>query len=332
MQEATQSHQVRDEETTSIASFFKNNKPKPKVEPLETKSRKICVLLIEDVDIVFEQDEGFTTALSQLLYTSKRPVILTTTDETSLHLQKFIHSYNIIRFSELKSEKLAVWLQLVCLLEGLYVQKKILGELLDYFKGDMRKCLLQLQFLVVPLVSEDIKTENVLEDKKVLDELSNTDLADVKLNVLKNSERGICVKNCLVFEGYDKISLPKNVSLEIFWWNLPDILKNDIPEDSNCTPVVENLKSVCDILDSLAFVDVLCRKNKTCVDAEPTLNRTGLKDSLELRENMCMHSESVDLIPEIKHHMLENSVGVLCKRREEEMGINMGLPNLQNKR
>lgn len=41
---------------------------------------------------------------------------------------------------------LAVWLQIVCLVEGLLVDKDHLGNLLEYNQGDIRRTLLQVQF------------------------------------------------------------------------------------------------------------------------------------------------------------------------------------------
>lgn len=259
LQEATQSHQVRDEEPNSLNLFFKNspntsskNSKTNNQEP-QTKSRKICLLLIEDVDLVFEQDEGFTAALGQLLTMSKRPVILTTTDENALHLQKFVNSHHLVRFRELSAEKLDIWLQLVCLLEGLYVGKEYLGELLDYFKGDVRKTLLQLQFLVEPHVVNEIDRKDgiLLNETEHVEDLQDLDFDNVKTDVLKDCDCAISVKNCVVFEDARKSPLPQNMSLETLWWNLPCILneKNCKRRCQKCYKIVKicqrNIRRTC---------------------------------------------------------------------------------------
>lgn len=106
----------------------------------------MCILLLEDIDLIFDQDEGFLSSLSQLIVTSKRPIILTTTDKTPSHVQKFINQYECTIFQPLSMHCLAVWLQIVCLVEGLLVDRDHLGNLLEYNKGDIRRTLLQVQF------------------------------------------------------------------------------------------------------------------------------------------------------------------------------------------
>lgn len=112
----------------------------------KNKNKKMCILLLEDIDLIFDQDEGFLSSLSQLIVTSKRPIILTTTDKTPSHVQKFISQYECTIFQPLSMHCLAVWLQIVCLVEGLLVDKDHLGNLLEYNKGDIRRTLLQVQF------------------------------------------------------------------------------------------------------------------------------------------------------------------------------------------
>lgn len=306
---------MRDEDQNSLNSFFKNAKTDNQEQ--QSKSRKICLLLIEDVDIVFDQDEGFTTALSQLLTMSKRPVILTTADDTALHVQKFVNSHHVIRFRELKSAKINIWLQLVCLLEGIYIEKENLGELLDYFKGDVRKTLLQLQFLVE---TYDNKQKNRIEL------IDDQELDDVKIDVLKDCHQDISVKNCIIVD--EKTSLPENVRLETLWWNIPVVLNKTVANDDR-----KKLKSACEILDTFAYADSLYNKMNLDEDLVPVLNyaNTYVKDSLELQQKQCLYSENCDLAQKVGHTVLGKCINVYGNK-EEKLHINMGLPSFQDKR
>lgn len=306
-----------------MVSFFKTKQPQPKLQQLEAKSRKICLLLVEDVDIVFEQDEGFTAALGQLLTTSKRPVILTTTDETAFHIQKFVNTHHLVRFRELKSEKLSIWLQLVCLLEGMHIRKENLRELLDYFRGDIRKCLLQLQFLVEPFVA----VENGMENQRENDTSeADLELDNLKMNVLQDYSQRITVECCLVYEHVNAMSLPRNIGLGTIWWNMPNISKT-----ANDKSV---LRTLSETLESLAFVDVLFNKMKLDVGLEPIFSNTNArveKDSLELRENLCFYSEKCDVALSIGHTVLENCINVYGNR-QDELCLDMSVPSLHSKR
>ena len=53
-----------------------------KVKELEGGSHlnKTALILFEDVDVVFEEDEGFYAAVNSLAASTKRPVILTTSN------------------------------------------------------------------------------------------------------------------------------------------------------------------------------------------------------------------------------------------------------------
>lgn len=119
IQEATQSHQVQSDPQNFQNYLFNSQRDKSKSSEQQS-DQKMCVILIEDVDIVFEQDDGFISALIQLTTTSKRPLIATTTDYHSIFVQKYLNQYEYIQFLPLSSYSLSTWLQIVFLCEGLY--------------------------------------------------------------------------------------------------------------------------------------------------------------------------------------------------------------------
>lgn len=99
-QEATQSHKVQQQlsqppgKTNSNKNVKKVKKREQNgneiLKDLKINESKISLLLIEDADIVFEEyDEGFYSAVSSLVQTSKRPFIFVTNDPTCSHLDNF---------------------------------------------------------------------------------------------------------------------------------------------------------------------------------------------------------------------------------------------------
>ena len=62
-----------DTETLTELSF---NTSAP-ASPTKQNLNKISIILVEEIDIIFEQDKGFWNAINSLIKISKRPIILT---------------------------------------------------------------------------------------------------------------------------------------------------------------------------------------------------------------------------------------------------------------
>ncbi|GLV34778.1 enhanced level of genomic instability 1 [Carabus blaptoides fortunei] len=256
LQEATQSHQVKNTDSKSTSNFF-HKTAKSKSNSEDDLNKKLSLLLVEDIDVVFEdQDEGLISALVALTSTSKRPIILTSTDPTSSHLQKFISHHRVLSFSALSGKILGTWLQILCLVEGVYVNRDMLVQLLHWNKGDVRKTILQLQFWVqsggdqlksneflnTSALSKIIKiTSNhsnsiCIDGESYQDETSNLSWLSVEDN--KNSgskEPNYLNQSCVqCFVPYyerdtNNFQLMYPVNLGLLWWNIPKLLKiNDI--------------------------------------------------------------------------------------------------------
>ncbi|XP_047346063.1 ATPase family AAA domain-containing protein 5 isoform X2 [Vespa velutina] len=139
LDEATKSHRIKKNESKSLvaAPILKeaNNLPQN------------SLILLEDIDLIFEEDEGFISATSQLVSNTKRPIVMTCKDVCP-HLNKMAPEQNRIYFQKVDGNRASTLLELISLAEtGSKISCECLTELLQ--NGDLRKALLQLQYLLV---------------------------------------------------------------------------------------------------------------------------------------------------------------------------------------
>uniref|UniRef100_A0A182NKH2 AAA domain-containing protein n=1 Tax=Anopheles dirus TaxID=7168 RepID=A0A182NKH2_9DIPT len=110
--------------------------------------KKLSLILIEDADVVFEQDDGFLGAINQLIATSKRPIVLTTTNPSCTHMARYMARNNVIRYVAPGIGNVAKFLSVLALVERIPIDQHDLGRLYAYNRKDMRKTLNELQFFV----------------------------------------------------------------------------------------------------------------------------------------------------------------------------------------
>ncbi|XP_074045079.1 ATPase family AAA domain-containing protein 5 isoform X2 [Macrotis lagotis] len=104
------------------------------------------LILFEEVDVIFDEDAGFLNAIKTFMATTKRPVILTTSDPTfSL---TFDGCFEEINFKTPSLLNVASYLQTLCLAENLRTDIKDLVTLLTVNNCDIRRSILYLQFWV----------------------------------------------------------------------------------------------------------------------------------------------------------------------------------------
>ena len=71
---------------------------------------------MEDVDIIFEEDEGFISAAFQLASNTKRPIVMTC-NETCSHLSKLAPQQFHIQFQAIAGHRAVALLELISLAE-----------------------------------------------------------------------------------------------------------------------------------------------------------------------------------------------------------------------
>ncbi|NWH35230.1 ATAD5 protein, partial [Chloropsis hardwickii] len=173
------------------------------------------LILFEEVDIIFDEDVGFLSAIKTFMATAKRPVILTTNDPTfSLMFDGYFEEINFKTPSLINSVS---YLQALCLAENLRTDVKDLAALLTTNNCDIRQSVLYLQFWVrsgggclkekrlAPPGEETRKADNVIHPAKSNDpkvDFSQAD--DSHLQEFPKCDTG-CVETLL---GLKNILLP----------------------------------------------------------------------------------------------------------------------------
>ncbi|NWU77129.1 ATAD5 protein, partial [Onychorhynchus coronatus] len=104
------------------------------------------LILFEEVDIIFDEDAGFLSAIKTFMATAKRPVVLTTNDPTFSLM--FDGCFEEIKFRTPSLVNATSYLQTLCLAENLRTEGKDLAALVTTNNCDIRKCVLYLQFWV----------------------------------------------------------------------------------------------------------------------------------------------------------------------------------------
>ncbi|XP_065659209.1 uncharacterized protein LOC100207471 isoform X2 [Hydra vulgaris] len=150
--EAVVSHQIpKKHSATSKASFFscKSDKQEQLMATTQVAADEISLVLFEHVDIVYEDhDKGFWQGLNSLCRLSKRPIILTANDPSTIIYDDRGEPVGMesISLERPSTEQLLPMMQIICLIEHVFIPREILLEIIRLCNNDVRKTLLQLQF------------------------------------------------------------------------------------------------------------------------------------------------------------------------------------------
>ncbi|XP_057632663.1 ATPase family AAA domain-containing protein 5 [Chionomys nivalis] len=114
----------------------------------EESNRKnaTSLILFEEVDVIFDEDAGFLNAVKTFMATTKRPVVLTTSDPTFSLV--FDGCFEEINFNIPSLLNVASYLQVICLVENFRTDLKDFVTLLTANDCDIRKSILYLQFWI----------------------------------------------------------------------------------------------------------------------------------------------------------------------------------------
>lgn len=151
---------IKSGKQATMKSFFqpkatpKPAEPKPvkgtlatKTESKKTspKSQKQSLILLDEVDILYEDDKQFWSTVITLVAQSKRPFIMTCNDEYLVPLQT-LSLHGIFRFSTAPTELAVDRLLMVAACEGHALRRNAVEALYKARQQDLRACLMDLNY------------------------------------------------------------------------------------------------------------------------------------------------------------------------------------------
>ncbi|KAF8938471.1 hypothetical protein BGZ47_008559 [Haplosporangium gracile] len=112
---------------------------------LSTTNPRQSLILLEEVDILFEDDKGFWASIVALLSKSRRPVVMTCND-TSKIPASMIRFQEHLEFTRPGMRELHLYLMAVCRIEGYICSSEYVMGVIKQNRYDVRRCLMQLQY------------------------------------------------------------------------------------------------------------------------------------------------------------------------------------------
>ncbi|TRY69407.1 hypothetical protein TCAL_08890 [Tigriopus californicus] len=169
LQEATQSHhltkqqqqQKQKEQAKTLQSGSrrgKSTKNQPQQDSCQgasdssTHLKRTALILFEDIDVVFDDsDDGFYGAVNNLIATTKRPILLTTSNPHFVPKKLFksasvLDSLQTFEFKPVAPQLVANYLQLMALAEGVAIDPESIASLVALNGGLISKSILDLQY------------------------------------------------------------------------------------------------------------------------------------------------------------------------------------------
>ncbi|EGG23277.1 hypothetical protein DFA_05409 [Cavenderia fasciculata] len=266
---------------TSTRKKSSSSLPSPPAQPCGSNGASI--ILFEEVDILYEEDKGFLTSLSNLITASKIPIVLTCNELTpSISRLILSNELDIIYLS--KPNKLFV----ILLLYFIMIQEKVvqyyltpyhftnLLSMVERYDCDIRACINHLDFFLITssskLQTSDI---NLFHLHQLIDQhdgfynlISKQNLITNHLPDENNNEPTTKQQfNFNIIDDQTRLqSSLLDMDINIYYNNYLNILSNRQDQQEQSDQETNGLENLWKISDDMSLSDTLSFKNypQTC--------------------------------------------------------------------
>ena len=150
-------HEIASGKQSSMSNFFsKSQTSKQRKSPRKTKGKDVknakapkaqkqSMILLEEVDVLFDEDKGFWTGVMSLINQSKRPVVLTCNEESSVPFDD-LPLYATWRYEAPNSDVASEYLVTMAANEGHILNRDCVRALYQSRGYDLRATITELDF------------------------------------------------------------------------------------------------------------------------------------------------------------------------------------------
>ncbi|POS70992.1 hypothetical protein DHEL01_v210613 [Diaporthe helianthi] len=118
---------------------------KAEVKKSAPKNQKQSLILLDEIDVLYEEDKNFWSTVIGLIAQSKRPFVLTCNDEKLVPFQT-LSLHGIFRFSEPPTDLAVDRLLMIAACEGHALRRTAVSALFEARQQDLRACLTELNY------------------------------------------------------------------------------------------------------------------------------------------------------------------------------------------
>ncbi|EED22851.1 conserved hypothetical protein [Talaromyces stipitatus ATCC 10500] len=231
-----------------------------------SRSQKQSLVLLEEVDVLFEEDKQFWIGILALIEQSKRPVIMTCNNEGLVPLHE-LSLHAIFRYRAPPPSLAIDYMLLIAANEGHMLSREAVSSLYSALRQDLRRSIMQLDFWCQMAVgSQKCGIDWILDRWPIGSDIDShgnklkvislhtyqccmgwfsRDIALVDKSLVKDSE--------LLLEGLDWWQLDIDAADEDVWWT------NYLSQPRQHQKRIDQLQDVMTLADSHSAFDVLSR-------------------------------------------------------------------------